>query len=80
MASVVITSLSEHRADGSVWITGTVDGVAWNLRWSKPLDISPGGLAVATHVVRPVRLRRGIDQRANQPDQRMIPSPYAGSA
>ena len=27
-----------------------------------------------------VTQRGGIDQRANQPDQRMIPSPYAGSA
>ena len=27
-----------------------------------------------------VAQRRGVDQRANQPDQRMIPSPYAGSA
>ena len=27
-----------------------------------------------------VAQRRGIHPRANQPDQRMIPSPYAGSA
>ena len=45
------------------------------------VDAGPGtARRVRANGFEVVTQRGGIDERANQPDQRMIPSPYAGSA
>jgi hypothetical protein len=45
--TVVISSLAEYRTDGSYWFSTTVNGAAFPFRWTKPLDIMPGGQTVA---------------------------------
>jgi hypothetical protein len=45
--TVVVSAVAEYRADGSYWIQSTVNGAPYTYRWTKPLDIVPGGQAVA---------------------------------
>jgi hypothetical protein len=45
--TVVVSAISEYRPDGSYWISSTVNGAAFPFRWTRPLDVQPGGQTVA---------------------------------